>query len=526
MSLINDLSNAGIIDQQEAIELNKKIEKSQSASKDILEILYRFFMQKITGSSEAGSFFVSVGSPETQDDANHHNEKEQSKFLEILYKEGIVPQSIYQKIKTIPHTADESGYFAMLHLSRELMSFYRSFTIENQLAFASLLEGKSPHGSDSLLEDQKKNKLIQDIKAEKLETYLDFFRYCHECRFVNVVSCRGKEHILLKEVVKILNQLCYNAFTITEITSYDEDFIGEPSYDNKQTTIVISTGAREHRYTYTFRQNETENQGEYKLKSLLENLLLMANQLLGDFNATYRLTGITNHLSEALFPGNRAQYAICRFQQENRNILDFYDMQKRFLFNSPSPLFIRFPLSYLHIEYGIYHIKKCGLLAHINNEQYDDILTSVYKSTYGHVADLLAIFPDTVAAINRTVSSGHKPYYEFFLALNQISHGVLNFTEIYDGIPEDFTFESELTFKVSFKCNGEYHEVDCNLIGQQFSDNIVYYIINEIIRKKYTEYRLTQLINSTHTHDNYLFVTNQQSEYLQSMKLWESIDRF
>ena len=261
MSLINGLANAGIIEQQEAIELNKKIEKSGSASKDVLEILYRFFMQKITGSSEAGSFFVSVGSAETQDDANHHNKKEQSKFLEILYKEGIVPETVYQKIKTIPHTADETGYFAMLHLSRELMSFYRSFTIENQLAFASLLEGKSPYGADSLLEEQKKNKLIQDIQAEKLETYLDFFRYCYGCRFVNIVSCRGKEHLLLKEVVSILNQLCYNAFIIAEIASYDEDFTGEPSYHNRQTTIVISTGAREHRYTYTFRQNENENQG-------------------------------------------------------------------------------------------------------------------------------------------------------------------------------------------------------------------------------------------------------------------------
>ena len=525
MSLINDLSNTGIIDQQEAIELTTILEKSDPESKDIFEVLYRFFRQKITTSSGNGSF-MSVASAETQDDVKHDNKNENSKFLEILYQEGIVTQSTYHKINTIPFIAGESGFFAMLHLSRELMSFNRSFTIENQLAFVSLLEGKSPYGSDSLLEDKKKNKLIQDIKAGKLETYLDFFRYCFGCRFVNIVSCRGKENTLLNKVVKILNELCYNAFTITEITSFDEDFIGEPSYDNKQTTIAINIGARKHHYTYTFLQNENENRGDYKLKSLLENLLLMANQLLGDFNATYRLTGITNHLSEALFPGNRAEYAICCFEQQNCNILDLYDMKKRFLSSSPSPLFVRFPLSYLHIEYAIYHVKKCGLLAHLNNEQYDVILSSVYKSTYGNVADLLTIFPDTVAAINRTVSTGYKPYYDFLVALNQISHGVLNFTEIYDGIPEDFTFETELTFKVSFRCNGEYHEVECNLICQEFCDSIVFYIVNEIIRKKYTEHQLIQLVNSNHTHDIYLFVTNKQSEYLQSMKLRGAIDRF
>jgi len=112
------------------------------------------------------------------------------------------------------------------------------------------------------------------------------------------------------------------------------------------------------------------------------------------------------------------------------------------------------------------------------------------------------------------------------MALNQISNGVLNFTDISDGTPEDFTYETEVIFKVSFKCNGEYHEIDCDLIGKEFNDNIVYYIINEIIRKKYTGYRLLQLINGKHEYDTYLFVSNQQSKYLSSMKLLEIMDRF
>ncbi|RQO78029.1 hypothetical protein DBR40_08730 [Pedobacter sp. KBW01] len=521
MSLINDLSNAGIIEQQEAAGLNKKI---GSDSNDILGILYYFFLQKITGSSEAGSIYVLVEPAEEPGIQN--NKENHSKFLELLYKEGLVSEIVYQKIKTFPHKADQSGYLAMLHLARELMCFYKAFTIENQLVFATLLEGKSRYGSDRLLDVQKKNKLIQDIKNEKLETYLDFFRYCYGARFVNVANYRGNEKSFLKETVKIFNQLNYNAFTITEITSYNEDFTGEPSYHNKQTTIIICTGAREHRYTYTFWQNESKNHRENKLHSLLENLLLLLNQLLADFNASYRLTGITNHISEALFQGNRAEYAICRFHQENIGILDFYDMQKRFLSNSPSTLFIRLPLSYLYIEYAIYHIKKCGLLAHINNKQYDHILTDIYKTTYAVVADLLAIFPDTIVIVNRTMSSGQQPYRDFLLALNEVSRGVLNFTEINNGFPESFTLGSELTFKVSFKCNGEYHEVECNMTNQEFSDNLVYYVIIEIIKKKYPGHLLKQLINSKHTQDVYMFVTNQQYDYLKKMKLMETIDRF
>jgi len=527
MSLINDLSHAGIIDKQDAIDLNKKIGKNVLQSQDMLEILYRYFMQKISGGSEFGSIYVSVGPLEKRDkESPYGGTNEQSEFLEILYKEEVIPEVVYQKIKPFPYASDQSGYFIILHLSRALMSFNRSFTIENQLAFATLLGGKSPYGSDSMLNAQEKKKLIQDIKAEKMETYLDFFKYCYGCRIVNILSYRGNERNLLKEVVKKLNQLCYSAFTITEITSYDEDFTGEPSYDNKQTTIVVNTGAREHRYTYTFFQNEDKNQNNNKLNLLLENLLLMANQLLAGFNATYRLSGITNHLIEALFPNSRAQFAICRFEPENSNIFDSDEMRKRFLFNKPFPLFSKFPLSYLHIEYAIYHFKKCGLLAYISDEQFDDILGKVYETTYDHVADLIAIFPDTVAATNREVSAGKKPYNEFLMALNQISNGVLNFTDISDGTPEDFTYETEVIFKVSFKCNGEYHEIDCDLIGKEFNDNIVYYIINEIIRKKYTGYRLLQLINGKYEYDTYLFVSNQQSKYLSSMKLLEIMDRF
>lgn len=527
MSLINDLSNAGIIEQPEAVELNKKIGKSGSDSIAILRMLYSFFMQKVTGDSEVGSLYVSVGSGEDPVDvANHYNKENHSKFLEILYAKGLVPEIVYQKLKMLPHTENQTGYLALLHLTLELISFYQSFTIENQLAFVALLEGKKPFYRNSLLDSQKKNKLISNIKAGKLDNYLDFFGYCYASRFIDIAGFRDKERALLKEAVKILNQLCYSAFTITEINTYDEDFAGEPSYHNKQAAVVICMGNMEHRYIYTFWQNENNNQSENKLHALLENLLLQTNQLLADFNATYRLTGITNYISEILFPNNRTKYAICRFNQENINILDFYDMEKRFLINRPTPLFIRYPLSYRHIEYAIYHIKKCGLLTHIMNEEYDHILTKLYQSTYDVIADLLAIFPNTVVVVKRTVSSGQKPYLDFLLALNEVSRGVLNFTEIKDGIPESFTLESELTFQVSFKCNSEYHEVECRLGGKEFSDNIVYYIITEIIRKKYTGYLLKQLINSKHTEDVYIFVTSQQYKYLQNMKLMQTIDRF
>lgn len=208
------------------------------------------------------------------------------------------------------------------------------------------------------------------------------------------------------------------------------------------------------------------------------------------------------------------------------SIVDFQDMQKKFLFNRPRAMVFRFPLSYTHIAYIIYHIRQCGLISHLEEKEVRDITGDIYSRSYDRISDLLMLFPHTVAIVDRHLTAGKKAYLDFLMDLNLISHGVLCFTDISDGIPDHFTLETDSTFMVSFTCNGKRHEVECTLIGNEFHARIVYYVINEIIRKEYPNYQLIQLISQNYTHDKYIFATNQQSDYLESMKLRDAIDRF
>lgn len=524
MSLLSDLSKAGIIDEQDVAELNIKLKKNRSKSGEPLRTLYFFFESKVLTRPDTGGFFLVIDSL-----ANYKNENDQDTFaykklLQILFDNGVIPEIVFQKINAFPLKSDKSGHFVTFYLASELTAFYQHFTTDMQLEFAKLLNGKDPYGRDSMVDQRKKNKLTKDIKAGKLETYLDFFKYCYHCDFIDLAKYQEQPQKLIEKLTKILNPLCYGTFTISGIEIHEEDFIGEPSYNNKQNTIVLHTGDRKHQHVYTF--SVGEGRTSHKPALILENLLSFINKLLADYTCSYRFTGVTNTLNKDLFPTSRERYAICRVNQENLNAFEFYDMQLRFLYNRPTPLFHRFPLSYTHIAYAIYHFRHCGLLVHLSDGQLNQVMENLYQNTYETIGDLIVVFPDTLAIANRTVTSGKKPYSDFLLALNHISRGILSFTDIYDGTPDQIEYETDQAVKISFTCNNKHHEVECNVSYKEFDTGIIYYVINEIIRKEYTDYQLIQLISSNYQQDCFLFATNQQSQYLDKMKLRMAIDRF
>lgn len=521
MSLFEDLYEAGIIDQSEFTQLKNQDHKSDSFR--ILEILYLFFEHKAFDEKRSGSSFrVNILAQEQGNESTEEVEV-YSTLLEILYKNEIITTPVFQKLKKNLFENTKYGYFATIHCSREMMSFYHFFSTEKQLDFAKLFQRKDAFGSNGLINESQMKKLLSDIKAGKLETNLDFFKYCYGCRLIDLSIDQGKPQNPLKKATKILNDLC-PAFHILKINTETADFIGEPTYHNKQITIFINTGDREHQQNFTFTQSK--NSKENDARQLLQNLLTAINRLLADFHADYRIIGITNSLSEALFPGSKSQYAICRFTENDNRTFDFYTLQRRCLFNDVLTLSHRSPLSYSHISYALNHFSKCGLFKHLNKGTLDEIYKKLYESTYDHIGDLLGIFPDTLIFKPRRVDAGQQPFKDFIHALNKVSNGVLNFDKINDGTPEHFSSETESTFKISFIYNNQHHEIDCNLIYQEFDDSIIYYIINEIIRKEFADHQLIQLVNSNPTHDIFLFATKKQINYLKKMRLVEAIDRF
>jgi len=525
MTLITDLIHAGIIDKNDAADLKVNLKKAGSKPGEPLRTLYLFFEGKVITSPSSGGYMFTMDPLANYDRSPvEYNKATNQDLLDILFKHDVITAAVHQKLKPFVLPGNKHNYLGAVYIASELSAFYQHFTIEKQLEFAQLLSGKDKYGHDGMLDHRKKNKLFRDIKAGKMETYLDFFRYCYGCDFINLRPYQGKSQKLLKKLTGILNSLLYGAFFIKDIFIKEEDFGGEPDYNNKQATITIDTGVKEYDHQYTFSENERSK--AHIAGVVLENLLTFINRLLADYTCPYRFTSVVNKLNKQLFPDYEKLYAICLIQQTNTPVFEFYDTQRRFLRNQPNLVVFRFPLSYSHIQYTIYHFRECGLLAHLKDLEFNDIISSIYQDTYECIGDLIIKFPNTIAIVDQTVTPGQKPYRYFLQTLNLISHGVLNFTDIDDGLPDQIADESEEEFKVSFQCGGKQHEVKCNVVYKYFDTAIIYYVINEIIRKDYPGYQLIQFINSNHKQDYYLFASEGQSKYLQKMMLRDAIDRF
>ncbi|EHQ27862.1 hypothetical protein [Mucilaginibacter paludis] len=526
MTLVTDLFSADIIDEQDAAELQRNLNKQTGGPGTPLDVLYLFFESKVITRPSNGGFFISIAP--LRDYQSQHTEAETLTYrqlLDILFNNALITEVVYQKLKPFPLPGNKYAYFGALYLASELTSFYQYFTIEAQLEFAQRLNGRDKYGYDGMIDHRKKDKLLRDIKAGKLETYLDFFKYSFCCRYIKLDSYLAQPQKLLKKLAGIFNELCYNAFAIIEIRMVEDDFAGEPTYDNKQATLLIDTGARTYQHTYTF--SVGEDRQAYKLSLILDNLLTLTNKILADYTCSYRFTSISSwRLHATLFPSASNRYAICRLEQANIHIFEFYDMERKFLHTSLIPPVYRFPLSYPRIEYAIFHFKACGLLAHLSAAQLNEITGGIYTKTYDAIGDLLVEFPGTIAMVKQNVAPGEKPYLNFLQALNQICRGVLNFTDIIDGIPANFDDATEDSFNVQFICNNKQHQVTCKLSYKYFDTQIIYYVITEIIRKDYPGYQLIQLISGQYHHDYFLFASKQQNDYLLKMKLREAIDRF
>lgn len=523
MTLLTDLINANLVNETEADELKALLEKEKAETDLILNVLIKFFMSKLVKTSTGeGSYTLT-----DPDDGKAYLTDEKPTndlFLDILFNNELITEQVYRKLSVQKIPPSKLGCTATIHIAKEAGAFYQNFTIQDQLEFAEQLGRNRLSLMSGLLEDGSKKRLLRDIQQGKLDTYLDFFRYSYCCSIFDQVPFIGHPEKLLKKLTPIINRLCYGAFFIKSIKMEETEFAGYPSYDNRQMTLLVDTGAKIHRHAFTFSQTETWAPNKSNL--VLGKLIEFIDQLLADFNSSYRLRYLTLHINTEIFSNGKKEVAICRVEAQNENIFEFYSIQRKFLFNGPM-LHFRLPLSYTHIEYAIHHFKACGMFAHLSDQQLNDTLSTVPQKTYQNVGDLLLIFPDTVAVAQRHFITGQKPYQDFLEALGRISKGKLSFSNISDESIGELDYHSTKHFDITFTIDEKEHIVNCSSVAGQFDDwSFIGHLKNNIIKEYYTEYDLVQFIGSDSETDLYVFMTREQKKYLQKVKLLNIVERF
>ena len=516
MDLIDDLSSAGIINDIEASRLHVFLETKFSDPPSLFKVLYHFFVNRDSEDPlENHNTFVVISdlSPLS---FKQQNKLEITALLEILQKHNLIFDVIYQKLVALTQNYNINE-LAILHLANELLNLHAIFTLENQLEFAKMLDQKYSYSLGlftGIVNNEEQELLQRDIKENKLQSYLDFFKYSNFCTNLDLSQYQDDHKKLFAELTKILNNLTYCTFKIQEISDSTSDFSGSPIHHSIKYTVYINTGEQIRQYDHTDFSMPEKREGK-----ILENVLKSVNILLADFNCSYRFTSITSKLSGVLFPEYRNKLIICRVDRENHHIFDFHNLDSRLLYISPIPNF-QLPISYKLLAYIIHHFKESGIFSNLNEADLNKRITGIYQNTYYGPSDILAIFPEVVIPVVTDPPPGKKPYKQFLESLNRISNGVLNFSNIEDGFPNYNleTYFNEREFKVSFEIDGEQYTFVCNYLEIGFNNPVIYGI-TEIISQKYPNYQLIQLSTSRIYHDLYLFATTNTISYLSSIRL-------
>ncbi|WP_342644508.1 hypothetical protein [Mucilaginibacter sp. CSA2-8R] len=522
MNLINDLMQAGVITADDAQQLVKHLQREASNSK-ILATLYTFMLDKAFPEQSKGGFRVTLYKEDPNLKKKDINVDKPNILLLILLSHQIITDEVYKKLHkhAIPDTAD--GNVIILHLAGELTAYAENFTIEQQLAFANTLLGeRKPILYNGILNEEQFEQLKADIYSAELDTYLDFFNYSYCCTGLRMQES-DTERQVIDVVTPALNKLIYDSFSIRSIEIEQGDFNGHPTYDNHLIKILLDTGVRKYKRSYTCTLNTNIN--KISNNQLVENILLLVNDVLADFAAPYRFTVVTNKHHPLLFPTHDDRYMLCRLDRQQQYVLDFYNLQRLSLFSQPRPNFNEV-LSYRHIEYLIYHFNACGLLNHLSKKVVDDVTDGLHKKTYQNADQLLAAFPGTSVTVTRYPIPNHPPYAQILQAFSAMAGGAITFTDIEDNTPTTASLEDEITYEVNFQCNGVRHSVECQYYYGEFNETVLHYISRKILNADFPDLILQGLIFDGIDNDAYTLVARKQQVYLLQANISLGISRF
>lgn len=507
--ITEDLVINKIISSDERIELESSLNEY---SDNILKALFLFFYAKTFGNQyPSGPVMFIYRVKGLQKDKVEPDLL--NSLLDVIFSNNLIENITNQKLKTEISNFQIADSFHLIYRLTNLNHFYLSFTREHQLEFFKQLKGDD--FKSNLIDHRKEKRLSSAIEKGELNSYLDFFRYCYNCRFFGFNPKKYDRNNLFKRLLKIFDELSHS-FVIDKCyyEEIENDEIKTPAYKLINLSFQIAGRIFSHRYEL---RNDLASK-KYNYGYDIENFLELINNTLTDFGYDYRFVLINDESTSKGALEEDYEFAICRVDQQMQSLFDFSKIRERFLYIRQHYNF-RPNLTYHQIQYALYHYKSAGVLSHLNDREVEEILITIYDRTYGNYVNLIGCFPDTVATISRWKRIERQPYKSYLESLNMISHGILNFHDIKDGHP-DLPIEKEIEFSVDFKLDGESYHLAMTSYGE-FNHQIISKV-NEIVKGKYPDYMLLDVIGSGVDNFYHMFLTEEQAKYLNRVKILET----
>jgi hypothetical protein len=524
LQLISDLVSAELITEEESLKLQENL---QTEDKEIQNKLWRrlftLFYEKNTGNKipTTGGFIFSanVRRPLNDDQKADIDLTQVQKLVEILRKNDFIQDKAYQKLSLLISNFQITDNLLLIYFADVLSSFYHQFTIEKQVQFAEQLsQGKI---WNSMLPGTQKDKLIRDIKKGIPQNYLDFFKYCVGCKYIDATDVLSDLKKLLKLVVKEINKLMYEGPFIKEVKFTAEKNTNIFHYHNGIRTIAINTGDKWHTKRFTF----TDVKSKANLLDVADFFEFL-NSLLSQFNLGYRLVFLTLSHEMIFNTSQQAEFVICLVDHEMIKVFEFDNMRSKYLWCQPHMLRFQYHLSYQHIGYLVYHLKESGIIDHLSEEEIKQIEESLLDEDYPDLPSLCLRFPGSLIVAERNFITKEKPYYNFLKALQAVSKNVLRFDDIEDTFDLSLSQKDGVTCDLKFIIDGKIHALKLNGGSGGFDINLIYYLLEEIIRPNYGNYVLHNVISTQVELDYYIFAPKKIISYLHKHKVLNTFSRF
>ncbi|MBS1529979.1 MAG: hypothetical protein JSU01_06710, partial [Bacteroidetes bacterium] len=362
LQITQDLIEANIITKEEEPKLEKQINAFPGAE---FRAIYIFFYEKTFGEEyPSGPMFFSYRVTEPNKEANI---VELKKLLDILTGNDLLEDITFRKLSTEISNYNIVNNFHLIYRAGGLNHFYKNFTKKNQHQFAEQLIGTDFR--NRVLDERKRAKLNKDIENGVLGSYRDFLRYCYNCKFVEFRPDE-KRYALLKRVLILLDKLSSESFLIEKFGYEISEDIEISSKSGQAVNLSLQIGNKIYKHSYELREDLISEFVNHSYD--IENLLQLLNDIVVDFNLSYRFVLVVDTSETSAPVKNESEFAICWVTQQTENLLELREFRKRFWLVKPHYQF--WPkLSYTHIQYSIYHYKKSGVLDHLSKKEIYDV---------------------------------------------------------------------------------------------------------------------------------------------------------
>jgi hypothetical protein len=426
--------------------------------------------------------------------------KTRSRTANDLFRIGLINEKVLDDIVAKIKLKELNSELAVVGFAKEQIHFYENLPIRKEAEL-------------KILNNLKRVEILSEATFQELTSPKNAGREFH--RFEIFASCKNakvlKNNQCLGDPIACFQNALDEIKVLIPGLDYEKiDYrIDERSFDWNENLFFLELKIQLDLDGKTYRSSSMQGSVDKKenpnwtLDSLNINyrgsIFRMANKILANRNSPKRLYSIFEGGND-----RRKKLAIMLMtENEFKAWDDPYGMY--FYPEDHNNFFTIIKLNELIDEY-----KLIGLLDHLTKKEMEEGRKKVHETMIYSYSDILINFPNLVVDFDWEYGNMTNPYEELTTEFAKASKGNFKPENIKDGFSENIE-KANTTF--SFEISGKEYKRELEMMGDWLDQRFLY-LIDDAIKDNQVDGKFYDCVDDIQD-DGYIFLTNQQFEFLQ-----------